>query len=246
MKQRSILCFLFFFTLQSAIAQEGRITDRNTIGWQQLFLFVPLNKQWGIHGEYQWRRTDGFKNGQQGLFRTALQYRVNEQLAVQLGYAEVETHPYGDYPIASNGRFPEHRIYQQVLLQQKLNRAQVSHRFRMEQRFLGKVKPGTKREVDDWTFLHRFRYQVRVKQPLWQAKKQTLYVVLADELFIGAGKNLGINIFDQNRLMTLIGFTFNKNISAETGYLNQTLQQWLDSGGVPKFIKWITTSYFPY
>ncbi len=74
-------------------------------------------------------------------------------------------------------------------------------------------------------FLHRFRYQARVKHQLWASKKHTLYGVLADELFIGAGKNLGINIFDQNRVMTLLGFTFNKNLLVEAGYLNQTLQQ---------------------
>jgi Protein of unknown function (DUF2490) len=163
-----IFCFLLFFVHRATHAQEGRITDHNTIGWHQVFLFAPLNKQWGMHAEYQWRRTDLIRNGQQGLSRVAVQYRLNEQLAVQLGYAEVETYVYGDYPVASNGRFPEHRIYQQVLLQQPVNKVQVTHRFRTEQRFLGKIKPGTKRQVEDWTFLHRFRYQVRMQVPVYK------------------------------------------------------------------------------
>lgn len=51
------------------------------------------------------------------------------------------------------------------------------------------------------------------------------YAVAADELFIGAGKNLGINIFDQNRIFLQLGYAFSKKISLEAGYFNQTLQQ---------------------
>jgi hypothetical protein len=220
-----IFCLLFFFAYRAASAQEGRITDPNAIGWYQVFLFAQLNKRWGIHAEYQWRRTELIRNGQQGLSRVAVQYRLNEQLAMQLGYAEVETYVYGDYPIASNGRFPEHRIYQQVLLQQPINKVQVTHRFRIEQRFLGKIKPGTQRQVEDWTFLNRFRYQVRVQVPVYKMKSTSIYFAAADELFIGAGKKLGVNVFDQNRLMFLSGIKPGKNIRLEAGFLQQVLQQ---------------------
>jgi hypothetical protein len=44
-------------------------------------------------------------------------------------------------------------------------------------------------------------------------------------LFIGAGKNLGTNIFDQNRIFLLLGYKLNKKLSIEGGYFNQTLQQ---------------------
>jgi Protein of unknown function (DUF2490) len=221
----AFLCLLFFFSHQAAFTQEGRITDRNTIGWHQLFVFVKLNKQWGMHGEYQWRSAGGIKNGQQGLFRTALQFRASEQVSAQLGYAEAETFSYGDYPIANNGRFPEHRIYQQLLLQQPFKKIQVTHRFRLEQRFLGKIKPGTKREIENWTFLHRFRYLVRVQQPVYNKKNTRIYLAAANELFIGAGKKLGINVFDQNRLMFISGIKSGKHIQVEAGFLQQVLQQ---------------------
>ncbi|MDZ4810905.1 MAG: DUF2490 domain-containing protein, partial [Bacteroidota bacterium] len=84
---------------------------------------------------------------------------------------------------------------------------------------------GSDREIESWTFLHRFRYQFRAQHSLWTKKDKQLYGVAADELFIGAGKNLGINIFDQNRLFLLLGFKVNKNLSLEGGYFNQTLQQ---------------------
>ena len=46
-----------------------------------------------------------------------------------------------------------------------------------------------------------------------------------DEIFIGWGKNIGANIFDQNRLAVLIGYKVNQNLKFEAGYLNQVLQQ---------------------
>ena len=52
-----------------------------------------------------------------------------------------------------------------------------------------------------------------------------MYAAVADEIFIGAGKNVGVNIFDQNRLFLLVGYKLNKNVNIESGYFNQTLQQ---------------------
>jgi hypothetical protein len=89
------------------------------------------------------------------------------------------------------------------------------------------VKAGTvgTREIEDWFFLHRFRYQFRTQYPFWTKGVKQLYGVAADEIFIGAGKNLGTNIFDQNRIFLLLGFKLNKKITIEGGYFNQTLQQ---------------------
>lgn len=223
--KRTGLLLLFIFIIAAANAQTGRITDRNNIAWPQVFLFIPLDKNWGIHAEYQWRRTNGLKDGQQGLLRTSLQYRFTDEVSVNLGYAWVETYPYGDYPIAANGRFPEHRIYQQLSLTQFMKNLRITHRLRIEQRFLGKVKPGTDREIEDWTYLNRFRYQVRAQKNLFVKNKIRVYGVLADELFIGAGENIGLNVFDQNRLMLLAGITNGKNIQVEAGFLQQILQQ---------------------
>ena len=41
----------------------------------------------------------------------------------------------------------------------------------------------------------------------------------------GAGKNLGVNIFDQNRIHANIGYKINNHVNIELGYINQTLQQ---------------------
>lgn len=204
-----------------AFAQNDRVSDYNNTNWVQLFGTINLDKKWSLHTEYQWRRTEGLKNWQQSLLRIGVNRKLNENVTAHLGYGWIETFPYGDVPIASAGTFPEHRIYEQISFKQPLKKWTFTHRFRIEQRWLGRVKPGTDREIEAWTFLNRFRYQFKTQYNV----TSKFYLAAADEIFIGAGKNVGVNIFDQNRVFLLAGFKLNKNISLEGGYFNQTLQQ---------------------
>lgn len=218
---KPFLFVVFLFIGCTLYAQNDRVNDFNNTNWLQTFATIALTKKWSIHAEYQWRRTDGVKNWQQGLFRTGVNYKLTDNVILHAGYAEAETFKYGDFPIAPNGTFPEHRIYEQLVLRQPLNKFLITHRFRIEQRWLGRVKAGTDREIEEWLFLHRFRYQFRTQLAL----NKKWYAAAADEIFIGAGKNVGVNIFDQNRIFLLAGVKLNKNISVEGGYFNQTLQQ---------------------
>jgi len=47
------------------------------------------------------------------------------------------------------------------------------------------------------------------------------YLMMYDEIFIGFGKNVGENVFDQNRIGILFGYKFNDLIKLEGGYLSQ-------------------------
>jgi hypothetical protein len=201
-------------------AQNDRLRDDNAIYWGQIFSTIKTSDKWDVLVEGQFRRTDQF-TPQQNLYRTALQYRVNPQVSFALGYAYIETFTYGDVPIAPNGTFPEHRTYQQAILRQSVNKFGFTHRFRIEQRWLGRRAPD--QSLEDWFFLHRFRYMFRLQHPLTQDGK--IYAAAADEIFIGAGKQLGVNIFDQNRIQLLLGARFSPHIAIEAGYINQTLMQ---------------------
>ncbi len=220
----SVFCLLSSLAVH---AQNDRVNDHNNTNWLQTINTMRLNANWSLHAEYQWRRTDGLKYWQQSLLRIGVNYKLNDHITVHAGYAWAETFPYGDEPIASAGTFPEHRIYEQITFRQPLKKWTVSHRFRIEQRWLGRIKPnsGDDREIEGWIFLHRFRYQFRSVIPLASRNTKQPYLVAADEIFIGAGKNVGINIFDQNRVFLLLGYKFNDKLSVEAGYFNQTLQQ---------------------
>ena len=221
-KYFTVLAILFSVC---AGAQNDRVNDFNNINWLQTFNTISLNKKWSLHFEYQWRRNQGLKYWQQSLLRTGVNYKVNDNITAHAGYAWIETFAYGDFPLASAGTFPEHRLYEQITFRQPVNKWTFLHRFRIEQRWLGKIKSGSQGEIEDWIFLHRFRYQFRMQHAIWKKDEKQFYSAMADEIFIGAGKNLGVNIFDQNRIFLLAGYRFNKRFAIEGGYVNQTLQQ---------------------
>lgn len=215
-----IIATLFFCSVQG---QNDRVKDENAIAWPQLNVTIKLHNKLDLLAEYQWRRTNGFKDWQQSLLRGAVQYKLHPQMAVALGYGWIETFAYGDHPIASNGTFPEHRIYEQVTYKSNIQKLSFQQRLRIEQRWIGRRTTSSAREIDDWLFSHRFRYLLRLQHSLGRSQKW--YAAMADEIFIGAGKNVGVNIFDQNRIMLLIGVKPTSNISIEAGYLSQMLVQ---------------------
>lgn len=221
--QKSITVIFIFFSA-GLNAQSERTSDFNYINWLQSVNTIDLGKSWGVHAEYQWRRTEGLKAWQQSLLRVGANYKLKGDITLHAGYAWIKTYPYGEYPAITTNSFPEHRIYEQLSFRHQEHKWGFHHRFRIEQRWLARLTPATN-QVEDWVFLHRFRYQFRTQYLLWNRKERQLYAVFADELFIGAGKQLGENIFDQNRIFLLAGYKLNKRLSVEGGYVSQTLQQ---------------------
>jgi len=212
---------------QLANAQNNRMNTYNNIGWYNYFGTLKVSDKVGIHTEYQWRRDHFIKNWQQGLLRVGVNYNLNPRVLFRVGYAWIETFAYGEIPINELGRdYTEHRIFQMIQLSHKEGILDLSHRFILEQRFVGRYSAANVIREDQYPFLNRLRYMVRVQIPLKgkEVKDKTPYVAVYNEVFIGFGKNVNSNIFDQNRVGVLLGYCFNKNIRIEGGYLNQTVQ----------------------
>ena len=225
------ICFVFFiilsFFLQKTFAQNTRVTDKNTIGWVNNFTTIKFSSKWSVYLEYQWRRENFVKDWQQSLFRTGINYQVNNKLTLRAGYAWIETFPYGDIPLQAAGkRFPEHRAFQMATITDNVNRVEMSHRFMLEQRWIGRYTNAALRKPDNFLFLNRLRYMYRMQMPIGKKKieDKTPYAAIYDEIFIGFGKNVNENVFDQNRLALLLGYRFNKKFRVEGGFLQQIVQ----------------------
>jgi len=220
----TIVLLVFF---QISIAQNNRINTKNSIGWYNYFGTFKVSDKVGIHTEYQWRRNNFVTNWQQGLLRVGVNYNLNPRVLFRIGYAWIETYPYGEIPLNGLGRdFTEHRIFEMVQLSHKEGIVDFSHRFMVEQRFVGRYSSASVTKEDEFPLLNRMRYMVRVQIPLKgkEIKDKTPYVAIYDEVFVGFGKNVNANVFDQNRIGILLGYRLNKNIRIEGGYLNQMLQ----------------------
>ncbi len=221
-----IIPFLFLsFSITIVNAQEQRLNDNNSIGWLAYTGNFKISPKLSIHTEYQWRRTDGLKHWQQGLFRTGVNYAITKDVSINAGYAFAETFIYGDYP--ANFAFPEHRLYEQVIIKNPIGKLDLNHRFTLEQRFVGRVTALNNVKSTEYIYLNRMRYRVRAEVPLTKgnAGKNIWSAIAQDEIFIGWGNKIGTNIFDQNRIGLLLGYRINKQIKLEAGYINQTLLQ---------------------
>ncbi|MGV3630228.1 MAG: DUF2490 domain-containing protein [Bacteroidota bacterium] len=214
--------FLVIF-INTAYAQKEIATQSNA--WVLYLGNHRISDRWGVHTEYQWRRSGFFEHWQQSLTRFGLDYYTKTGVQYTAGYAWVLTYPYGNQPIQH--QFTEHRIWQQVILKNKIQRVEVQHRYRLEQRFLEQWAKNTTHEFGStgFVFRQRARYRFLLNVPLNKDEMadKTLFLSLSDEVFLGFGKGIGKNILDQNRINAAIGWRFDSNSNIQLGYLNHYL-----------------------
>ncbi len=219
---------VFLLALGGTVSgQSPRITDHNPVGWYVYNGDHQLSRKWALHTEYQWRRIDFIKRWQQSLARLGVNYQVREGVQIGVGYTHFTTFPYGAYPVADGGvPTTEHRLHQQVQWGDTLGRLLLSHRIRLEQRWLGQAAESNPRQIAGWEFQNRIRYQLQADIPLKgpTLDEKELYLTCFDELFIGFGRNVGDNVYNQNRLLAGLGYQVSDHFQIELGYLNQITQ----------------------
>lgn len=225
----SLVFLLSWFLLMSISAQaQNRVLDHQTIGWYTYNGDHKLTSRWAIHTEYQWRRIDLVRSWQQSLVRLGVVRTVGDKVKAGGGYTYFVTFPFGRYPQAENGMpYPEHRLHQDVQLTEKYGRLDLSHRFRLEQRWLAsQTDESNPRQITGWNFQNRVRYQVAGELPLKGATVDNgeWYLNFFDELFIGFGRKVGQNVFNQNRLSGGLGYQLSDGFKLELNFLNQILQ----------------------
>lgn len=212
----------FCFFLGLCFAQAQRISDHNSIGWYTATISPKISEKWAGHIEYQWRRNDIITQWQQSLLRLGMTYKLHPQVSAQIGYGWIRTFDYGDISLTAAGRtFDEHRIYEQLVANSSYGKVRLSHRLRLEQRWLASYTAKEDPKPQKWNYLNRIRYMPRVDVPI--GTKGT-YAAAYDEIFIGFGGNIEQNIFDQNRIGILLGYQLNSKVRLEGGFLNQTVQ----------------------
>lgn len=230
----STLLFVYL-TMGTSFAQSRanshRISTHNNLVWINNFVTASLTSKLSMTGEYQFRRTNFIENWQQSLLRFTTQYRIEKNTQLGMGYGWIESFPYGEFANMNAKPTVEHRMFQQVSKDDKINRVGINHRLRLEQRFLGQNDPlitaSDKRKISSWKFAHRARYQLRFNVPIVNTTitDKSLYAAMYNEVFIGFGKNVARNVLDQNRTGLLLGYKFNKHVALEAGYFLFILQQ---------------------
>ncbi|REC62890.1 DUF2490 domain-containing protein [Chryseobacterium pennae] len=103
----------------------------------------------------------------------------------------------------------EKRPFQQVSLGGNIGRTSISHRFRVEERFISNPNE----------FIVRLRYLISLRIPFNKAgEKERLYGILKNEIRMNASKE---ETFDSNRLTAGIGIKTGKTSAIEVAFINQ-------------------------
>lgn len=226
-RYRPLLTGLILLVAMTSYAQSKRLTDRNAIGWYVYTGDHKISDKWKLHTEYQWRRVDFIRSWQQSLARLGATYAVSKRVKVGGAYTYFVTFPYGKYPQADQeAPYSEHRIHEDIELSETYGRLKLSHRFRLEQRWLSQLAANNPRQIVDWQFQNRIRYQLTAEVPLQGVTLDDgeFYLNFFDELFIGFGQNVEENVFNQNRISGGLGYQFRKGMQLELNYLNQIVQ----------------------
>ena len=192
-------------------------------GWLASFNTIKTGKKTSIHADLQLRSSDELGYIQTLLLRTGVNIHLNKKLIVTTGYAYIRNYR---SIAAIAGYAAEHRVWEQFLYNHKIKRIQVSHRFRIEQRFVPKVKvENNDLETYGYGYSNRFRYFTRMLLPLnnYPSFTKGMFAALQNEVFLNFGNTAQVNgkAFDQNRLYFAAGYRINSSFDLEAGYMYQ-------------------------
>lgn len=205
-----IVCLVSF---QSAIGQKN--TDHREQAWLGYFNQTRFTKHSGLWVDLHFRMTGDFINEPAtNITRFGYVYYISDQVRVSAGHAFVRSYS------KTNPDFTEQRPWQQIQWFEKKNGLSLMQIFRVEERYRPIISAGE--VTDDYNFNWRFRYNFAMTIPLKgkSVVAKTPFLFLNDEVHVNAGKHIGNNIFDQNRLFIGLGYQFTSKINAHLGYLN--------------------------
>ncbi len=216
MKFLYLLLIAFVFSIDPAHSQS------QFSGWFGNFSTFKLNNKFSIHFDGQLRSTDDIEHISTLLLRTGLNIQVRKNMVATAGYAFINNRRV----IAGvSGYAPEHRFWEQFLVSHPFINTSLSHRFRLEQRFISKsVVENNELKNEGNVYANRFRYFFRTMVPLkGRLQPKTPFIGLQNEVFLNFGDKSGVNgeFFDQNRVYLALGYRFSREFDLELGYMNQ-------------------------
>lgn len=211
------LLIILLFIAASSLAQT------QFAGWFASFNTFKITEKTSIHFDGQVRSNDQLKNVSTILLRGGLNVHFKKNIIGTAGYAYISNRR-----ILGNvhGYSPEHRIWEQLMVSHHIGFIPVSHRFRLEQRFISKsfISNGELKNEGN-LYANRLRYFNRAIIAFNGEKNfaQGVFAALQNEVFFNFGDKSAVNgkVFDQNRAYIALGYRLSKKLDLETGYINQ-------------------------
>lgn len=175
--------------------------------WFQYLMSARLTDKSTLTALSQYRSFDLAYDTRLFLVSAYVDYEIANEVKPAAGFMFLVLDSYK--PDQSKKERYEKRPFQQVTLGGSIGRTSVSHRFRVEERFIS--------NPDE--FIVRLRYLISLRIPFNRAgEKEKLYGILKNELRMNVVKE---DPFDSNRLTAGFGMKVGKNAAIEVAFINQ-------------------------
>lgn len=204
---------LMLFAINSLIGQNEDFVHFSS--WNKLSIKANLSKKVFLKNEFNFRRTNFLKDWEQIVLRPSVQYKIENQLSISIGYSFIHNYSYSDFSLPID--FKENNLWQQLFVKQTFKYFDISHRIRFEERFKEKVSTiynSSFIEIPEYS--GRLRYRFILTIPLHQ--KQRISAVMYDEVFLDFEQNLEPKKLDQNWMFVGLSFRNSKHITITSGY----------------------------
>ncbi|MBF9239151.1 DUF2490 domain-containing protein [Hymenobacter sp. BT683] len=205
----------FILALLTGTAQGQGGGGGAPVGWMKLSADLPLRGRWSMYSEVETRQSNAQLTAQQ-LGRLGFRLNVSPNFSLTTGYvlAANECRASGD-----ESTTPEHRLYQEVAVNDATGAIRAGHRLRAEERWLRATPEAAFR------FAPRLRYQLRLVLPLRAGGTLPIggvFLVVGNEVFAGLGRREGRSFLEENRASAGLGYRVSRHATVEMAYLHQT------------------------
>ncbi|HLZ87289.1 MAG TPA: DUF2490 domain-containing protein [Puia sp.] len=193
------------------------------MGWAATFQNYKVTDKFGLYFDAQWRSTAQVRQAHALLLRPGINFYFSPSFTGAVGYAFI---PQQRISAGVTGYLPEHRVWEQLVFTHKVKTpaghsatATVTHRLRLEQRYLPKHHAeGNELVKDGHRYAGRVRYFARGVLPLAAQKDKGPFAALQNEIFFHTADG---GSFDQNRAYVAAGYRMSRQFDVEMGYMNQ-------------------------
>jgi hypothetical protein len=220
-----VLCFLTTccsFRSSAQISSGGATSST----WISYFGDQPFTNTLALHLEGSYRATFPLDRPEQYMLRSGLTIEHGHGFSSLFAYTYLVSYPFEGVtlsPASASGKQPEHRAFEQLQFEHPLIRLgekhlTLTHRFRVEQRFLGTATEGV--GVTKWNFAERARYRLTAKIPFKTASWWIVpnYISMFNEVYTSFGPHSGESPFYANVDYGAFGWNLGSRFALELGY----------------------------
>lgn len=206
-----LFCLLFLCVLSLSAAADDLTEDSGA--WLQavaegsMAFIAPSLKNGRVWMEGQTRFDRDWSHWYQGMMRTAMGYSLSNRASLWAGYTWLPTQNIGKAYIAQQDIWPAFRYVLPTDIGTFMFRSMWETNFLRGDQLRERPRQMIR-------FMHPFEFEPQLSLITWD---EAFYRVNSTDWGGKSG-------FDQNRAFAGLGWSFNKNVRAELGYLNQYVE----------------------